>query len=473
MKRRLAHCMLLGAALLFLMASCSDEESFTTDRNAVLTFSRDTVFFDTLFTGISSSTERFNVYNRNSEGIRIASVSLASGGTSGFQMNVDGQYGTSVNQVEILKQDSIFIFVEVNVPEQPSNQPTLHEDAIVFTLESGVQQKVILEAYGQNITVLRSEVYEGGTFTLTSDVPYVIYDSLVVAETATLRIEAGATLCFHNDANMIVRGALEVEGTLEKPVTFRGDRTDRLFSYLPYDRLDNQWGGIYLAPSCQGCTLHYADIHSGSFGIISEGISGKLTIENSVIHNVGGSALFLQETHSLVANTQITNSYGDCISIFGGTSDFYHCTVAQFYPWSADRGNALVISNNLDEATPTLVEAANFYNCFITGYAKDEIYGYPGDSPLNIHFYSCTLLTDISDDTYFHNCTAESKDLDCYQATNFRSIDTSTYFYDFHLDSLSTARFKGASQYSALYPLDRDGNLRSETPDAGCYQFLR
>ena len=106
-------------ASLFTLASCSDDESFTSDSNAILTFSHDTIAFDTLFTTIASSTERFNVYNSNNSGLRIAKVELESGGSSGFKMNVDGQYGTTLESVEIQKKDSIFIFVEV-VPGKTS-----------------------------------------------------------------------------------------------------------------------------------------------------------------------------------------------------------------------------------------------------------------------------------------------------------------------------------------------------------------
>lgn len=472
--KRFTHYILLGTVLtvLFptLFASCVDDETFTTDRSAVLAFSADTVSFDTVFAGVGSSTERLNVYNRNSNGVRISNVRLESGGTAGFKMNVDGRGGTTIDDVEILKEDSIFVFVEVNADEQSSDKPVYFSDAIIFTLESGVQQKVTLEAYGQNITVLRAEVLKDENTVLSSTIPYVIYDSLVVAENATLHIAAGTTLCFHNGASLIVHGGLSVEGTLDAPVTFRGDRTDRMFSYLPYDRLENQWGGIYLFPTSTGCSMNYADIHSGNYGVVCEKVAGEVNITNSVIHNVAGYGLYLEDCKATIANTQVSNTKFDCVSVYGGTANFYHCTMAQFYPWSADRGNALYVSNYIGDEEH-LIESLNFYNCFATGYANDEVYGNPGDRPLNLHFYNCVLLTDVSDETYFHNCTQDKKDLDTYKATNFRTVDTDTYYYDFHLDSLSTARGKGSSAYTTLYPLDHDGVERGSTPDAGCYQF--
>ena len=455
---------------LTLLSSCSDEEQFTSDPNAQLNFSKETLSFDTVFTGIISRTERVMVYNNNSKGLRIANVKLESGGTSGFMINVDGQNGTSINGVQVLKKDSVFMFVKVNVPVSSSMEPTKITDAVIFTLESGVQQRVELEVKGQNMQELHAEVLEGDKIITANELPYVIYDSLVVAEGASLRITEGTTLYFHNGASLIVHGSLKIEGTLEKPVTLRGDRLDRMFDYLPYDRLENQWGGVYLFPTCQECDINYADIHSGNYGLVCDGIEGKVNISNSVIHNVAGYGLYLKECDAWVSNTQISNSRYDCVGIYGGKADFYHCTMAQFYPWKADRGNALYVSNYIGKEEH-LIQSVNFYNCFVTGYADDEVYGHPGDQPFNLNFYNCVLLTNVSDATYFHDCIRETKESETYQEKNFQTFDTHAYLYDFRLDPASIARGKGSTTYSASYPTDRLGVERGESPDAGCYQF--
>jgi hypothetical protein len=473
-KYRSIHYILLKALLAVLlttvMSACSDDEQFTADRNAVLSFSQDTLSFDTIFTGITSTTERVLVYNHNSKGLHIANVRLESGGTSGFMINVDGQNGTSINDVQVLKRDSIFLFVKVNLPANSSMEPTKTTDAVIFTLESGVEQKVVLEASGQNFHTLRAVVLTNDEELNANGLPNVIYDSLVVAKDATLTIKEGTTLYFHNGASLIVHGALMIQGTREKPVTFRGDRLDKMFTYLPYDRLENQWGGIYIFPTCKECTIDYADIHSGNYGLVCDGTEGKVKVTNTVIHNVAGYGLYLKDCDALVANTQVSNSKYDCVSIYGGKANFYHCTMAQFYPWNADRGNALYVSNYIGEEEH-LVESANFYNCFVTGYANDEVFGNMGDKELNINFYNCVLLTDVKDEAYFHDCIAESKDSTTFKSTNFKTFDTHAYIYDFRLDTLSTARGKGSSTYSTLYPTDMDGIERGAKPDAGCYQF--
>lgn len=472
--RRNTLTYIMGAivTLLFpaLLSSCNDDETFTTDGNALLAFSQDTIQFDTVFTSVISTTKRFQVYNRHDKGVRIIHVELESKGTSGFMMNVDGQNGTSVSDVQVLHKDSICVFVKVIPPVNTSMEPTKINDVIVFTLENGKQQKVILEASGQNMIAMKGEVLKDNQTFTNEGLPRVVYDSLVVGKDATLTIAAGTTLYFHNGASLIVYGKLKVEGSQEQPVTLRGDRLDKMFPYLPYDRMENQWGGIRLSTSCKECTLNHADIHSGNYGILCDSIEGNVSITNSIIHNVAGYGLYLKDSKALIANTQISNSKDDCVRIYGGKADFIHCTIAQFYPWEGGRGNALYVSNLIKKAVHQ-VESVNFYNSFITGNADDEVYGEPSELGLNLHFYNCVLLTKTKNETYFSQCTEESKDSATYKSSNFMIFDTYARIFDFRLDTLSVARGKGAETYATLYPTDMNGIERGTKPDAGCYQF--
>ena len=67
--------------LLIISYSCEKEE-FNTSINANLAFSTDTILFDTIFTTIGSSTQRFKVRNPYNENIKISSISLAGGESS-------------------------------------------------------------------------------------------------------------------------------------------------------------------------------------------------------------------------------------------------------------------------------------------------------------------------------------------------------------------------------------------------------
>ena len=104
--------LLSALSLLFIITftSCKKEVGFITDKNSKLNFSEDTVLFDTVFTTIGSTTRQIRVRNMNKQKINISSVRLQNGNSSMFTLNVDGTPGKSVSDVEILAQDSIYIF---------------------------------------------------------------------------------------------------------------------------------------------------------------------------------------------------------------------------------------------------------------------------------------------------------------------------------------------------------------------------
>ena len=456
--------------------SCSDEESFTSSPASPLKFSEDTLKFDTVFTAIGSSTQWLKVFNPNSDGVRLTSVALASGGRSGFYINVDGQSGTTFSNVEIAHKDSIFVFVEVNVDPTDEDSPVLIEDSIVFTHQNGARQFVHLLAYGQDVIILDHIRFQTDTI-LTATRPFLIYDSLVVAPGCTLTLPEGTHLYFHAKASLKVHGSLHAEGSLDHPVVMRGDRLDHMFDYLPYDRLDAQWGGVWLAPESTDNIIDFTDIHSGSYGIYCDGKENeerKLTLTNSTIHNVAGAGISLNLCTAYVANCQISNANSYCIDILGGYADFVHCTIAQFYPWK-QYGAALKLTNTRNDTIVDL-HRASFYNCYITGGQEDEIYGEKAsesqytDVLFNYHFENCVLATVIADDdTNFVACTLDTLE---HHADNFRTIDTENYIYDFRLDSASVARSKASDRFLDLYPTDRNGvERKSGNVDAGCFQF--
>ena len=483
--RRLCMSALLLTATIFTLFSCMKDDEFTTSINAGLEFEKDTVRFDTVFTTIGSSTKRFKVFNRGDKGIRLTSVLLESGGTSGFRINVDGLTGAMVSDIEIPRKDSIFIFAEVTVNPQGSDTPQLLRDAIVFNFESGRQQRLVLEAWGQDIIVLKAEEITADR-TLTSPRPYLIYDSLVVKEGATLTLAEGTTLCFHNEANLIVHGTLVAQGTQEKRVTLRGDRTDKMFSNLPYDWMDSQWGGVTLCPESSGNQLNFVDIHGGNYGIdcpLSTTDNQKLLLTNSIIHNVMGHGLSMIGCKAEVMNSQITNAGGDCVRLVGGESNFTHCTIVQLYPWDATYGKAIFFTNTNDKE-PCPLLGARFYNCLITSWEweDDAIEGSPNkdkEVAFEYLFHHCLIdikLTGQSSEevaSHFVNCVNESgmKGDDVIRGKkNF--LETVTYLYVFQLAEQSNARGIGDATYSSSLPYDLDGTERpADKPDAGCYQF--
>src|SRR5690554_31376 len=113
------HTYFLGTALILVMLSSMfyscRKDDFTTDSGAILSFSTDTLLFDTVFTTMISTTKRIKVYNKNSDNLIISDIRLQNGANSQFRINVDGLSGNQHSDIEIRAGDSIYIFLEVTI----------------------------------------------------------------------------------------------------------------------------------------------------------------------------------------------------------------------------------------------------------------------------------------------------------------------------------------------------------------------
>jgi hypothetical protein len=145
---RLIIILISTLCLSFSFISCK-KDKLLTDPSARVSFSQDSVLFDTVFTTIGSATRQIRVRNLNSQKINISSVRLEQGSSSPFIMNVDGVSGKEVKNVEILANDSVFIFIQVNVNPTNALSPLIIQDKMLFDI-NGNQQSVALEAWGQD-----------------------------------------------------------------------------------------------------------------------------------------------------------------------------------------------------------------------------------------------------------------------------------------------------------------------------------
>lgn len=495
--------------LLFQFISCDQYDSFTVDRSATLTFSRDTLLFDTVLTTIPSSTLTMAVYNRGDKGLRISEVWLEKGAYSPFRINIDGQdmsrsETNRVTDFEVRRRDSIIVRAEVTLPEFQSDDPYEVKDALVFRLESGMEQRVPLIVVGRDAFYLRARTLLKDTL-FSARRPILIYDSLVVAPSATLTLSPGTQIYFHDGAGLTVHGRLLVKGTMEAPVVLRGDRTDHMFDYLPYDNLPNRWGGVVLTAESKGNEVNYLDLHGGGYGIRCDSSSldeCKLLMTNSIIHNLGGHGLELHHSKIEVANTQVSNTLGNCVYLLGGDATFVHCTLAQFYPLSAQRGKALTVTFwNNGSYTPLV--RADFINCVITGYDDDVILfdALEPDSvlpqvenPQTNFFFSNSFLATVVPDLEVYTSRFSEITFDLKSSTdlwgdtssssenekprhdkNFTLFDTHNFLYDFTPVEESPIRNIANPAYSSAWPMDRLGRSRlaDGAPDAGCYEFVK
>ena len=435
-----------------LLLACADDENFSTASGLRLTFSEDTVKMDTVFSRTPSSTYTFWVHNLNDEGIRLSSIRLNRRNQTGFRVNVDGSYldnalGSQVNDLEIRRQDSILVFVELTSAETSQQEPKLIEDDLIFTLESGAEQRVNLRAWAWDAQKMYDVVVEGEQ-TIESATPIIIYGGITVPEGTRLNLR-NSTLFFHEDAGIECYGDLIIENCV-----LRGDRLDHMFDYLPYDRVSGQWKGIHLYASSLTVRLSSTEIRNAENAILLDSAAFdaenyRLGMGNCIVHNAEGYGLKAVNSNIYVANCQFTNTLDDCVFIAGGQAEIVYSTLAQFYPFSAARGAALRFTNYLDKTDLPLL-GLRCEGLIVTGYDEDVIMGSVRDTTATIafdyQFVNSLLRTprvDTADSVRFTGIIWETPKDSIQGKKHFVTIDEENLIYDFHLDSLSTAHGMG------------------------------
>lgn len=431
--------------ILSALVACEDDDSFSSAGGLMLTFENDTLKMDTVFSKSSSSTYCFWVHNYNNKGLKLSSVRLSKGNQTGFRVNVDGSYldnsnGSIVNDLEIRRKDSILVFVELTPSDARQLEPRLVEDDLVFSLESGTVQKVNLRAWAWDAERWDHLILQCDT-TITSVRPIIVYGPLTIASGVTLTLK-NTTLYFHDQAGIDVYGTLVTDSCL-----FRGDRLDRMFSYLPYDRVSGQWSGIHFHETSTKNSLIDTEIrNSGDYAILCDSADYnanelRLDMLRCVVHNGEGMGIACRNANIRLQQCQITNMGGDCLAIDGGQAQIHRCTLAQFYPFDGNRGAALFFTNTLP------LHQLFCDSSIITGYAEDVLMGIPIDSTQFEYQFMHTLIrtprVETADSVRFSNIIWESSKDSIQGTRHFRLIDEDNLIYDFHLDSLSTAKGLG------------------------------
>lgn len=478
---------LLLVLSMWLCVSCI-QDHVSSDPSLQLSFSHDTVLFDTVFTSIGTSTQQIRVYNPNKNAVSIEQVSMQNGRY--FYINLDGENDMSrMRDMVVRGGDSLFLFIRAEIDPQESNSPVLVEDRIAFRVNSNVQE-ILLQAYGQNVEKIIGEdgkkIYEGN-LRLTNEKPYLLYDTVVVA--GDLSIEEGSTLYMHNNAMLYVYGSVSAVGTRERPIVVRGYRTDRLFDSVPYRMASGQWDGVYLIhlkgqipPTYK---MNYVDILSGKVGLYVESestgkILPKLDLTNSRIHNHSVYGMVLQNVDAKVVNCEISNCASYCVYLAGGKHEFVHNTIAAYYGFPYTTMNlhnnmlaedvAAVYINNLSKNKAKT--NSSFRNCIITGGRKNNVVvATPLDEYYDGEFIGNYLRADSLDEV-FAKSNVYASDSDSMVFKNIYYLYEEYYYYDFRLDTLSPARGIGDSISALPYPTDRVGYRRKGKPDAGCYEFV-
>lgn len=301
------------AVLPILTVSC-EKTPFSDDREVTLTFSTDTISFDTVFTAYATPVRYVTVYNRTSRDVVLSSVTLQNGRASRFRLNVDGDTSMVARNVEIMAGDSIFIFVQANINPNDETEPFLIEDGIVFS--NG--QQLTLTAWGRNAVYHRhpanSWVHVIDCENWDHTRPHVFLDTAAIDSACVLTLQAGEEIYFANDALLLVwtAGTLRVQGTAEQPVLFTSLRQDGWYVSLP-----GQWSGIWFYAGSKDNIMDHAVVENATYG---------LRVDTNVTANPT-----LQLSNTIIRNMSFTGIFGQGARIEGDNLLLYECGAALLY----------------------------------------------------------------------------------------------------------------------------------------------
>lgn len=510
---------IIGFFMLIFWSSCRQDFEFTPSTGQ-LSFSKDTVYLDTVFSNIGSSTYTLKVYNNSDNNILIPSLKLSKGQTSNYRMNVDGMLGNGplvgkeFENVELLAQDSMFVFIETTIDIQPlvaTETQFLYTDAIEFgtgpntqkvelvTLvkdavfiypnkdSEGVIETLVFDVDGDGTddeTNVQGRFLDDSELTLTNEKPYVIYGYAAVASGKTLEINPGARIHFHAKSGLLVTdgASLHINGLpsldpedLENEVIIQGDRLEPLYEDIP-----GQWEAIWLLNGSTNNRINHATIKNGTVGVLSDGNQddpSKLVITNSQIYNSSNFGVLGRGTSINAENVVLNNSgISSFAGTYGGNYNVTHCTIANYWANSFRQFPALLLNNFIVDAENTVftnpLVAANFTNCIIYGNDNPELLLEKEPSEVfNFKFTNSLILFD--DPTgYYSESQYDFSNTDHFENVIFNNdpefLDPSKNQLNIRFGSAA----EGAGISSGNLYVDLSNTPRTSPPDLGAYNAI-
>lgn len=471
----------LLSCIIFLSTSCRKTKVLT--NGGEITFSIDTLLFDTVFTTQGSATRSLKIYNKQKDDIVVSSIRLKSGAQSPYRLNVNGTSGTEIKDVDIAGNDSAWIFAAVTIDPTDENKPFIVDDDLVVTL-NGKEFSIPVMAYGQNAHYIRDSTLQ--TQTWLTDKPYVILQNALVDSAAILTIPAGCRVYLHQDSRLFVLGTLKIQGTQTDSVVFQGDRLDPLVWIGEYADVPGQWGGLYFFSESHDNEINYAVFKNGGAATklvindtprtvqgatiqLDPAASGtpKLKMTNSVIRSSLGYGIVAYNSSLYMENCKIVECGAENVCLFqGGKYNIYDCTIGTFGGkyLNHSKNLSLAVLNYFPTSETTYESAdltADIKNCIIYGSLETEAF--------------FDKKNDNLADVKFNYCLFKAKDpLPSFMtaANNIQNQDPKFKDYskgDFHLDTGSPVIGRGTD--AGNISNDLDGVTRNNPTSMGCYEF--
>ena len=471
--------------LIFTGYSCKKNNQINPDSSLKLSFSADTVLFDTVFTSLGSATHQLRIYNTNKDDLKISSIRLLGGESSPYRFNLDGENDIEFYDKVIPAGDSLFSFLRVTINPNDLNTPFVVEDELEF-ITNGNTQIVKLLAWGQNANyIVADKVVTLGnvkypyhivadslqTTVWTKERPYVIYGYALINSYGTLKIEEGTHVYCHQGSGIFSwsDGQLIIDGTADEPVVIQGDRLEAYYQDTP-----GQWEQILMMDGRAGADhrVSHAIIRNGTIGLNCQS-SLKVTecalyIDNTIIENQSGYGLYsilypVEAKNFVIANCGYSNFWA-----FGGDYRFVHGTFADYWKDQHNNNIAISVANRAIDGQTEEIFYYPFHmemnNCIVYGKQKDE--------------FSTAFGTDADSTFVLDHCLIKSEKFNGNMAGFSHCLfNLEPYFVDeqrdFHIDSIASPVIgTGNPLFGNEVPYDLDGVLRVGAPDIGAYQFV-
>lgn len=434
------------------------EEKITSDGTARLSYSSDTVIFDTLLSSVGSITKRLRIFNTNDKAVKLDRLALGKRDASAYTIWVNGEEATEFTEEVIFGNDSLLVLLEVLIDPQDENMPFLVKDSLVVE-SNGNMDFVRLVTWGQDANFIDNAIIDCNT-TWTADRPYVIYNTALIDTLCRLDVDPGARIYIDNGASLLVAGSLHINGTQEDNVIIRNTRFDARFENAP-----GQWEGIFFLDVSQSSEINNAIIKNGGrIGSPNPDHPFDLRINNTEIANMSFAGLVGFNATISAVNTLIYNCGQFTVGNFaGGNYDYRHCTFTNGQSQLSTEFPSVVFADNFvlnDNSIQTGDLSVNLENCIIWGSQDEELLLSESNGPMVVLSMNNNLIRS-GENAFNSNNNILSRERGFPGFVN-------EFLFDYQIDSLSNARNKGIDLGITT---DLIGTMREDGfPDIGAYE---
>lgn len=440
-------------ALIIMMSGCENDYSYRGDAHSI-SFSADTLSFDTIFAGEASVTGRLMIYNKSGENITIDKIWLKGGKISEYNVNINGASDLEVVNLRMRDGDSLYVFVNV-LPKESQDIYRISEDEICVKAGNNLWSAK-LWACGVTARKVTGEIREDTEWT--NDMPYVMKEKLIIDSVATLTIREGVEIYCTEGARLEIEGKLKATGTKDNNIVFRGMRRGSFYHDIP-----GQWDGIYTTVASGCAELRYTEIANATNAMMIDSAT-TIVMEGVRIRDTKHTGLVAYDAKVRMTNCLIYNCGREMLKIYGGDTKIAHSTLAGYYRWDTRLESGIWVNG---EGNCPEVKLFDLRNSVVVGNQSNELEmgeGLTKDNCLVSHCY-IRLGTKWKEDTDERFDMVKAGKDPCFKDKEKE---------DYHLTEESPLIGEADVDVTKNIRYDYDGTdrLEDEKADIGAFEYI-